>query len=228
MKKFVFMLFILFGCMQVFCEEIKFIYDVYNSEEKRVEKILIDKTYLIGINENKHLLSYICVKNSTTRSDKRYSYIIYDYKENKTVELLDKTWISSLYGEDYIRDWDDEKYSVSAYRNNINKLIIESYKEYQLRDFQSNKVYFSENEIMITEREDGVGWYENVNISINLIINKIQYNKNQQIDDVIMIQDIKIVDVLDLSDYYLLVTEITHVGPEHDIFEDYYLIGVEK
>ncbi len=58
--------------------------------------IIDNKIFIQGINQDNGIISYITRFESSSHGDYRYSYVIYDYKNNQTLKIVKKCGLQGI------------------------------------------------------------------------------------------------------------------------------------
>ncbi len=195
----------------IFCKEI-------NELFPDITPTLIDNPiYIQGINQSRHLISYINRFESTSHGDYRYSYIIYDYKNNIILETLQKMWIAQYYYHEIaIENWNDQKYSAEAYEKIIRETIDSSYKKYSLVDFSYKGSEIHTFQILLKSRERLSRWTENINYELRFLFMNNQYILDVVLSESDILKNIAELTVYDIDNYLLIIQKSAY-----DYFEDY-------
>ena len=194
-----------------------------------VSQINIDNPiYLLGINEEKGIITYINSFISVGKGDIRYSYIVYDFKNNKVLETVKQTWMTRLYDEYGIINWNDEKYSVLAYQKYIEDEIKHFNTEYNLIPCNLKETGYSMGEVKLIEREKIVGWFEKISYKIFFNIGNKGYFFDEKLDKVDYVKNISLFKVYKLKDYYIFIQKLAHDTFEDDDYFDYIIHGIKK
>ncbi len=194
-----------------------------------ISPTLIDNPILLlGINEEKNIISYVNSFISIGRGDIRYNFIIYDYGKNLEIENLYQTWMAKSYDEYGITDWDNIKYSVKAYLDMYKEEITLINKKYSLAPIVINEVAFNNFEVYLIEREKLVGWFEKISYSIDFIVNTTLYQYENTLSKVDYIKTVDIDRLYEVKNYFICIQKISHDTFEDDDYYDYIIRGIKK
>lgn len=183
---------------------------------------------ILGINEEKCVLSYINSFISEGRGDIRYELIVFDYKNNTVLENCKKTWISEIYDEYGIEDWNNPKYSINAYEDYISEEIHRINASYNLIKFNSTTKEFSNLEVYLVSREKVLAWLENIIYRVKFKIKNKKYEYEESLSEVDFVKNIQIDKIYNLDKYYLIVQKLAHDTFEDADYFDYQIRGVLK
>ena len=191
---------------------------------------LIDNPiYIQGINQSRHLISYINRFESTSHGDYRYSYIIYDYKNNVILETLKKMWIAQHYYDELaIENWNDQKYSAEAYKEIIRETIDSSYKKYSLVDFHLKGTEIHNFQVLLKSRERLSRWTENINYELRFVYKNEQYIIDEVLSESDILKNITELTVYNTDDYLLVIQKAAYDYFEDDDYYCYTLKGIKK
>lgn len=184
--------------------------------------------YIQGINKDKCLISYITRFLSSGRGDYLYSYIIYDYKNNKNVEIINQQWIAKYYDEIAIDDWEDKKYSVNAYKKIIEDIICQTFKKFQFEEFNYTMQCITDCKILLKERKRLSRWTENISYEIKFEYNNNEYQYIEMFDETDIVKNISEITCYEAGDYLLFIQKIARDYFEDDDYYDYILRGIKK
>lgn len=190
----------------------------------------IDNKYsLQGINQITGIISYITRFESSGHGDYRYSYVIYNYKENLVVSVQNKMWIAQQYYDEIaIEDWSDTKYSFDAYKNIIMETIQQSYEKYELEDFNLKPCIINDCKVSIINRERESRWTENISYELCFSCSNIEYRFVEVQKKCDIVKGIIEVTGYAGSDYLLIIQKISRDYFEDDDYYDYVIRGVKK
>ena len=188
-----------------------------------------NKYFLQGINQTSGIISYITRFESSGHGDYRYSYVVYNYKENFIVSIQNKMWIAQQYYDEIaIEDWSDKKYSFDTYKRIIEETMQQSYDKYELIDFNLKPCVIDSCRVFIVNRERESRWTENINYELRFSCNNVEYKfvDNQEKCDIV--KGIIEVNGYEGSDYLLIIQKISRDYFEDDDYYDYVIRGVKK
>lgn len=207
----------------IFCKEI-------NELFSDITPTLIDNPiYIQGINQSRHLISYINRFESTSHGDYRYSYIIYDYKNNIILENLKKMWIAQQYYDEItIENWNDQKYSAETYKEIIRETIDSSYKKYNLVDFKLIGTEIETFQVILKKRERLSRWTENINYELRFVFKNNQYILDEVLSESDILKNIVKLTVYDTDNYLLIIQKSAYDYFEDDDYYIYTLRGIKK
>lgn len=186
-----------------------------------------NKLYIQGINEDEKLVSYITETISSGRGDIKYLYIVYNYKTNTIIELLEKRWIASGYGEEGILDWNDEKYSVTSYKHIIQETIKNISKKYSLSEFNFGNVSHTNSKIIVINRTAISGLSENIEYEIHFEIDEKEYSYCNRFEHTGIVKNVNIFNIFRVKDYFLVLEQLAHEGFEDNDYYDYIIHGLK-
>lgn len=207
----------------IFCKEI-------NELFPEISPTLIDNPiYIQGINQSRHLISYINRFESTSHGDYRYSYIIYEYKNNIILETLQKMWIAQQYYDEItIENWNDQKYSAETYKEIIRETIDSSYKKYNLVDFKLIGTEIETFQVILKKRERLSRWTENINYELRFLFMNNQYILDVVLSESDILKNIVKLTVYDTDNYLLIIQKSAYDYFEDDDYYIYTLRGIKK
>lgn len=184
---------------------------------------------IVGINEKSFLISYYEGIKNYGKGDIRYQYVIFDYKKNSVVESTPSRYIAQLYGEECIlTDWEDKKYSYTAYYEFFKNEIDNIDKFYTISNFPYYYVHPSQQTFKIISRKPKGGLLEDLVYSIDFILDSKRYNIEKNEANICLIKGINIFAIYNVNEMVLVVLQKEHKGFEEDDYFDFEILGLPK
>ncbi len=223
MKKILFFILLSLCAYSIFGKDVNsdFAFDMTPTE---LEKNL----YIQGINIQKGIISFITRFESTSHSDYRYEYIVYNYKQNTIIEISCKLWIAQFYEENQIEDWENKKYSVEAFKEIIKDKISQINQKYTLEEFNIKTKSIVDTEVLLKSRTKITRWTEDISYVLKFKYHNKDYSFLEELFKTDIVKNITEVSVYETSDYLIIVQKIARDYFEDDDYYDYIIRGIEK
>lgn len=184
--------------------------------------------YIQGINEKNGIISYIKRFLSPSNQDYKYSYIVYDYKNNIELEIPNKLWIGRYYNEFAIYNWEDKKYSLDAYKKIIEDTLNQSYEKYNLIDFNQKKERLAECKVVLKCRKPQSTLVEDISYELKFTYNNKNYCYNENLIKTNTIKSISEITAYSAGGYIIIIQKIARKNFEDDDYYDYVIRGIKK